>query len=97
METNPLKVVLQQLVADGGLDDGGMTDGELLTLFLSSRDDNALAALVWRHAPMVIGHNGYHINPYSYRNPIKKENPGTLPFRGLPLNRSTRNETSPST
>jgi RNA polymerase sigma factor (sigma-70 family) len=55
METNPLKVVIQHLKADGGPDSGGMTDRELLALFLSSRDDNALAALVWRHAPMVWG------------------------------------------
>ncbi|HEV3436751.1 MAG TPA: sigma-70 family RNA polymerase sigma factor, partial [Gemmata sp.] len=55
METNPLKVVIQHLMADGGPDGGGMTDGELLALFLSSRDDNALAALVCRHAPMVWG------------------------------------------
>ena len=55
METNPLKVVIQRLMADGNQDGGGMTDGELLTLFLSNRDDNALSALVWRHAPMVWG------------------------------------------
>ena len=34
-------------------DGGGMTDAELLVRFSSSRDNNALAALVRRHAPMV--------------------------------------------
>jgi RNA polymerase sigma factor (sigma-70 family) len=45
--------VIQRLLADFGPD--GMTDDQLLARFLSNRDDDALAALVRRHAPMVWG------------------------------------------
>src|ERR1700740_2239749 len=55
MPTSPLSMVLQHLLADCGRDGGGMTDGERVARFRSSRDKDALAALVRRHAPMVWG------------------------------------------
>src|SRR5262245_66567380 len=36
-------------------DGAGLTDGQLLEDYLSRRDQAALAALVWRHGPMVWG------------------------------------------
>ncbi len=56
MPTGPLGVVIQHLLADLGPDLDGMTDGELLARFVRSRDEDALAALVRRHAGMVIGY-----------------------------------------
>src|SRR5262245_34744903 len=55
MKRRPLNAILQQLRAAGQRDGAGSTDGELLTRFLNQRDDDALAALVERHAPMVWG------------------------------------------
>jgi RNA polymerase sigma factor (sigma-70 family) len=53
MATTPMNQVIQHLLATCGRD--GMTDGELLTRFLSGRDDYALAVLIGRHGPMVWG------------------------------------------
>jgi RNA polymerase sigma factor (sigma-70 family) len=56
MRTSPLQPVIQQLrkavlVRDGA----GLTDGQLLTLFIDQRDQVAFEALVKRHGPMVMG------------------------------------------
>jgi RNA polymerase sigma factor (sigma-70 family) len=48
-------VVIQHLVANLRTDGDGMTDEELLAAFVRSRDEDALAALVRRHASMVWG------------------------------------------
>ena len=48
--------VLRQLRSAALLQDGGgMTDGQLLELFLTDRDEAAFEALVRRHGPMVLG------------------------------------------
>ena len=55
MATTEMNRFIQHLLAACGRDGGGMTDGELLTRFLSNRADDALAALMRRHGPMVWG------------------------------------------
>src|SRR5580692_1985507 len=55
MPTSPLKLVIQQLRTASERDGAAKSDGELLTRFLNQRDNDALAGLVERHAPMVWG------------------------------------------
>lgn len=55
MPTGQISVVIQHLRADVRPDGDGVTDGELLARFVRSRDEDVLAALVRRHAPMVWG------------------------------------------
>ncbi|MBC8115306.1 MAG: sigma-70 family RNA polymerase sigma factor, partial [Candidatus Saccharimonas sp.] len=55
MPQSPIHVVIHHLRSAAERDGAVSTDGELLTRFLSQRDDDALAALVERHAPMVWG------------------------------------------
>ena len=55
MPSHSMSVVIQQLRAVVKRDGDAVTDGELLTRFLSQRNEGALAALVERHAPMVWG------------------------------------------
>jgi RNA polymerase sigma factor (sigma-70 family) len=62
MQTSPLRVVIQHLSADAARGAGALTDAQLLAQFLGSRDDNALAAMVRRHAPMVWGVCGRLLN-----------------------------------
>src|SRR5437868_13514295 len=56
MATSQLSGVIQHLRRTVLLRDGaGMTDGQLLSDYISRRDEAALAALVHRHGPMVWG------------------------------------------
>src|SRR5215472_5358117 len=56
MATSQMSGVIQHLRRTVLLRDGaGLTDGQLLEDFLSRREEAALAALVYRHGPMVWG------------------------------------------
>ncbi len=55
MPTSPLNGVVRNLLAAQAPEGTGMTDDELLSRFLASRDDDALTVLVRRHAAMVWG------------------------------------------
>lgn len=55
MPTSGMNVILQHLLAGPNPAGDGWTDGELLARFVRSRDEDALAALVRRHASMVWG------------------------------------------
>ena len=56
MVTNQMSGVIQHLRRTVLLRDwAGLTDGQLLEDYISRRDEAALAALVWRHGPMVWG------------------------------------------
>ena len=55
MPTSPIHGAILHLLADLTPDGDGMTDRELLARFVRSRDEDALAALVRRHASMVWG------------------------------------------
>src|SRR5947207_66570 len=56
MASSQMSEVLQHLGRAVLLREGaGLTDGQLLEDYLSRRDESALAALVWRHGPMVWG------------------------------------------
>lgn len=61
MPTSPMTIVNEQLRRALLLHDGaGRSDGELLGRMIDHRDEAALAALVQRHGPMVIGTHPLH-------------------------------------
>jgi internalin A len=53
MATGSRSAVLDQLRSSAFLQDGGATDGQLLEQFLAHHDQDAFAALLRRHGPMV--------------------------------------------
>jgi RNA polymerase sigma factor (sigma-70 family) len=56
MATNQLKQVVHTLrEATAPQDRAGLTDGQLLEIYVTSREESAFAALVRRHGPMVWG------------------------------------------
>src|SRR5437763_66137 len=53
---NPqLHLFVRHLRSTLGPESGGLTDGQLLERFVSSRDEAAFEVLMWRHGPMVLG------------------------------------------
>jgi RNA polymerase sigma factor (sigma-70 family) len=55
MAATPLQAVLHRLRRSWlRRDEAGLTDGELLECFIARRDEDAFAALVLRHGPMVL-------------------------------------------
>src|SRR5437763_11693806 len=56
MMSGSIKPVLQHLRRTAVLDSGaGLTDAQLLELYLTGRDEAAFEALLRRHGPMVLG------------------------------------------
>jgi RNA polymerase sigma-70 factor (ECF subfamily) len=56
MRTNAANRVIGHLRRDALRQDGaGLTDGELLELYVARREEAAFEALVRRHGPMVLG------------------------------------------
>jgi RNA polymerase sigma factor (sigma-70 family) len=56
MATSPMSEIIQHLRKTVLLPDGaGLSDGQLLSRFIEGRDEDAFAALVKRHGPMVWG------------------------------------------
>src|SRR5579871_2334791 len=54
--TRPIQGIIHQLRKAVLVHDGaGLTDGQLLTLFIDRRDEGAFEALVKRHGPTVLG------------------------------------------
>src|SRR5215472_14322200 len=55
MTNVPTSAVLQQLCKSVLRDAGGLSDRQLLELFIERRDEAAFEAMVRRHGPMVMG------------------------------------------
>src|SRR6516164_4379781 len=55
METHGLKRIVEYLHRVLPAPDGGPTDAQVLRRFVTQRDDDAFAVLVYRHGPMVWG------------------------------------------
>ena len=70
MPTSPLSVVIQHLLADLKPDRGGMTDGELLARFLSSRDDDARHGRLGATDQVVFMHTGGTPAVFAYRDEL---------------------------